>query len=577
MQNKPKPAFYIAIFLVIAGLVGLGLWRCGGSKKKKGPDIDPALVKKPDAGVAPTAEAPGGDDSLTTLKDYTFVPSAVLPEVKGTSDYKALGANKTVKFAVNVWAGWAPIVFANEGHKAKKKWKAGDGTDFQVELTLIDNPVNMRDTFAAGEVQIGWATVDMLPLLLEGLSKDSRTMPRVYQQVDWSNGGDGIVVRDAIKTMSDLRGKKVVLAENSPSHFFLLYSLLSAGVQPSEVDMVFTQDAFQAAVAFNKDKSIAGCVSWAPDIYKLSKAKGNRMLVSTLDANKLIADVWFARADFARDNPAIIEGLVRGIFDAMESLKEDANKQKVAAWMADFYSLPEADTFGMLADAHPTNVAENREFLMNQNNPTNFEQTYTSAFNLYKAIGSVTKKVDFDEVLDFTVLQKLLKDEKYAKQRDEYQINFAPTSASTVQAESPEILTKTIVIQFASNDYDIEKKVEKDVGGKLVQELYDPKIPLVLKEVGKLAGTYGAARIVIEGHTDATMKGRTDEGLVKELAQNRANSVKQGLIRMFPTLQPNQFSVAGVGWDRPFDADDPLNHAKNRRVEIKVYPAESPN
>ena len=37
----------------------------------------------------------------------------------------------------------------------------------------------------------------------------SSTQPsegRVYQQIDWSNGGDGIVVRDAVKTVSDLRG-----------------------------------------------------------------------------------------------------------------------------------------------------------------------------------------------------------------------------------------------------------------------------------------------------------------------------------------------------------------------------------
>jgi ABC-type taurine transport system substrate-binding protein len=32
------------------------------------------------------------------------------------------------------------------------------------------------------------------------------------------------------------------------------------------------------------------------------------MLVTTTTANKLIADVWFARADFAKDNPDIVEG-----------------------------------------------------------------------------------------------------------------------------------------------------------------------------------------------------------------------------------------------------------------------------
>jgi hypothetical protein len=57
-----------------------------------------------------------------------------------------------------------------------------------------------------------------------------------------------------IKTMADLRGKTVVLAQNSPSHFFVLNALINAGVQPAEVEFKFTQDAFQAAAAFNADK-----------------------------------------------------------------------------------------------------------------------------------------------------------------------------------------------------------------------------------------------------------------------------------------------------------------------------------
>ena len=70
-----------------------------------------------------------------------------------------------------------------------------DHPEFKVELILIDDPVAMRDAYAAGKVHIGWATLDMVPLFMEELKKDSRIMPRIYQQVDWSNGGDGIVVR----------------------------------------------------------------------------------------------------------------------------------------------------------------------------------------------------------------------------------------------------------------------------------------------------------------------------------------------------------------------------------------------
>src|SRR5919199_916350 len=335
-NGQPKPAFYVAVLLVVIGLVGLALWRFGAIGPGGGQGrISQDELKQMQQG----AEAPDAT-GITTVKEYNYVPAKRLPEVKGISSYKPT-ADRTVRFAINVWAGWGPIIYANNGFRPGKVWKSPGGKDFKIELVLIDDPVAMRDAYAAGNLHIGWATLDMLPLFLEGLRKDSRVMPRVYQQVDWSNGGDGIVVRDTIKTMADLRGKTVVLAQNSPSQFFVLNALINAGVQPAEVDFKYTGDAFQAAAAFNADKRIAGCVSWAPDIYNLEKVKGNHMLVNTSTANKLIADVWFARADFAKDNPDVVEGVARGIFDAMEALKQQPNKQAVAKLMAAGYSIPE--------------------------------------------------------------------------------------------------------------------------------------------------------------------------------------------------------------------------------------------
>jgi NitT/TauT family transport system substrate-binding protein len=571
-NGQPKPAFYVAVFVVVLGLVGLALWRYGalpgGSRQTTG-QISNEELKQMKGG----AEAPDSS-GITTVKEYKYVAAAKLPEVKGISTYKPM-VDRTVRFGINVWAGWSPIIFANNGFKPGKVWKSPSGKDFKLELVLIDDPIAMRDAYAAGNLHIGWATLDMVPLFLEGLRKDSRVMPRIYQQIDWSNGGDGIVVRDAIKTMSDLRGKTVVLAQNSPSHFFVLNALINAGVQPAEVDFKFTQDAFQAAAAFNGDKRIAGAVSWAPDIYNLEKVKGNHLLVTTSTANKLIADVWFSRADFAKDNPDILEGLTRGIFDAMMDLKAQDAKQKVAKLMSTGYSIPESDALGMLGDAHSTNYAENREFFLNQNNPTNFERTWTTAYFLYKKIGAVTEQTAFDQVMDFSILQKLASESKYASQKNEYDVHFAPASAGSIQGEKNEILTKTIVIHFFPNSWDLTKKVTRNTDGKDVEELYDPNVGFVVEEVGKLAGQFGAARIVIEGHTDGSMKGQVPKSLVQELSTNRANSVKEALVRKFPSLQPNQFSATGLGWDRPADASDPDNGAKNRRVEIKVYPAEA--
>jgi NitT/TauT family transport system substrate-binding protein len=569
-NGQPRPAFYVAVLLMVLGLVGLALWRYGaiGPKSQTG-QFSADELKKMQSG----AEAPDSS-GITTVKEYNYVAAARLPEVKGVSNYKPM-ADRTVRFGINVWAGWSPIILANNGFKPGKLWKSPAGKDFKVELVLIDDPIAMRDAYAAGNLHIGWATLDMVPLFLEGLRKDSRVMPRIYQQVDWSNGGDGIVVRDAIKTMADLRGKTVVLAQNSPSHFFILNALINAGVQPAEVEFKFTQDAFQAAAAFNADKRLAGVVSWAPDIYNLEKVKGNHMLVTTSTANRLIADVWFARADFAKDNPDIMEGITRGIFDAMVDLKGQDAKQKVAKLMAAGYSIPEGDALGMLGDAHSTNYAENRDFFLNQNNPTSFERTWTTAYFLYKRINAVTEQTPFDQVMDFSIIQKLGNEPKYSTQKNEYGIQFAPASAGTVQGEKDEILTKTVVIHFFPNSWDLNKKVTRNSEGKEVEELYDPNVGFVVEEIGKLAGQYGAARVVIEGHTDASMKSSVPKSLVQELSLNRANSVKEAILRKFPTLQPNQFSAAGLGWDRPADPSDPDNNAKNRRVEVKVYPAEA--
>ncbi|HEY7395107.1 MAG TPA: phosphate ABC transporter substrate-binding/OmpA family protein [Gemmatimonadaceae bacterium] len=575
MNGKPRPAFFAVMFLVVAALLYVGFSRFTGrgllGRSDSASISKDELVKMQGGPEAPDA------GSMTTVKEYSYVAGSKLPDVKGTSAYAPLVDN-TVRMALNVWAGWAPVILANNGFKPGKVWKTADGKGFKLELVLIDDPIAMRDAYASGKVHIGWATLDMIPLFVEQLRKDSRTMPRVYQQVDWSNGGDGIVCRSTVKSVADMRGKTVVLAQNSPSHFFLLNTLISGGLQPSEVEYKFTQDAFQAAAAFNADKSVACVVSWAPDIYNLAGAKGNRMLVNTQTANKLIADVWFARADFAKDHPQVVEGLARGIFEAMERLKGQDGKAQAAKLMATGYSIPEKDALGMQGDAHSTNYAENREFFLNQNNPTNFERTWNTAYFLYRKINSVAgNPVPFDQVMDFSVIQALGKDPVFANAKNEYQVNFVPTSATAVQAESNEILTKTIVIQFYPNSDDIDKKVDKVVSGKRVQEAYDPNAPFVVEEAGKLAGQFGAARIVIEGHTDASMRGTgtVTAADVQELSLRRANSVKQALIRKFPSLQPNQFTTIGKGWDSPADPGDPNNAAKNRRVEIKVYPLEA--
>lgn len=563
-ESRLKPAAWILMLLVALGLVGLGLYSGRDVLFPQGKGSDGAKISKEDlpGGQEGQAEAPDQSGGITTVSEYKYVPTERLPPVKGTANYQPLQDN-TVVLGLNVWSGWAPIFYANNGTEPNTDSLFYKKYGFKVAIKIIDSPSESINAFASGNIHATAWTLDMIPLFYEQLKADSRALPRAFLQVDWSNGGDGIVVRKNIGSVADLKGKTIALAQHSPSHYLLLNLLINAGLQPGDVDFRFTEDAFQAAAAFNADKSLAGCVSWAPDIYKLAEAPGNKLLVSTATANKLIADVMFARADFVRDNPKIIDGLARGFFDAVEELKTDANRQKAAALMGKAYGLPAAEAAAMLADAHSTNYAENKAFFLNQNNPTNFERYWETASTLYLKLGSISSAVRFDQVMDFSVIKALESVQPYASSKDEYAISFTPKGVSAINAEADEILTNVQRIHFYTNSHDL---FHKNPDGTF----YDPNANKILEDVARLAGQFGAARITIEGHTDGSMKGYVPFEAVQTLSTNRANAVKEELVKKY-NLQPNQFSVDGVGWERPIEEG---NNALNRRVEIKVFPLE---
>ena len=137
----------------------------------------------------------------------------------------------------------------------------------------------------------------------------------------------------------------------------------------------------------------------------------------------------------------------------MENLKQEGNRQKLAELMAKGYNIPAPDALNMQADAHSTNWAENYQFFINQNNPTNFERVWNQSNLLYRRDRRLrSRAVPFDQVMDPSVIQKLGQEPKYASQRDEYQIQLTPKTIGEL-AEN-EILTNTVVVKFFPNSWD---------------------------------------------------------------------------------------------------------------------------
>jgi len=124
--------------------------------------------------------------------------------------------------------------------------------------------------------------------------------------------------------------------------------------------------------------------------------------------------------------------------------------------------IPAADALSMLGDAHSTNWAENYQFFLNRNNPANFERIWKQAYMLYRRIGAISNNpVPFDQVMDFSVIQKLGTERKYAETKDEYTTSLPPKTVQQIRAENEEILTNTIVVHFFPNSAELRKKVRK--------------------------------------------------------------------------------------------------------------------
>ncbi len=278
----------ILLTIILLAVVGFGVYRwwdkIAPQSRPQTQSVDVAKLKQE---IERAKAAPADIPLLIGTNVATLVDRSGIPAVSGVSDYtKAAKDGKLiVQFPINVWPGWAPIIVANQGMEPNDQSVFYKKHGFYVRLSIVDDPVKARDLFASGQSHILWGTLDMIALFAPELVKDSRTVPVVCQQIDWSAGGDGVVSRGEIRSINDLRmtggrKKKVVLAQNSPSHYLIMSLLIDAGIDPGDIDFKWSADAPSAAKIFVTDPTFDAFVGWSPDIYNVTdKLKGSRLVV----------------------------------------------------------------------------------------------------------------------------------------------------------------------------------------------------------------------------------------------------------------------------------------------------------
>lgn len=462
------------------------------------------------------------------------------------------GSSDVINVGVVTWGGYAGGQYFNEGFNPNRNSRYKKDYGFDVNFKVLDDFDGSRKAFDNDEVDLLWCTIDAFPTEA-GVRKGN---PQIVFQADWSRGGDAIVVERGIRSVADLRGKKVAVATMTPSHSFLMWLLEAGGMTIKDVKPIYFSNAIDAAAAF-KNREVAAAVVWSPDDEDcVRKVPGAKILQNTRSATHIIADGFMAKKSFIENNRTRLQQLYEGwMKGAAEINASEGKKRKAAGILADGLNIPEADALAAINNVRLTTHGDNLDFFgLNTNyNGVNAEDLYNKTKKKYVALGK-----DFAEAANSAPSWRLVSNPTAVRGTD--------LSGKTHLAESikfnkvtkdketaPAIATKAASISFRTGEFQLDENAKR----------------IIDLEFADIARTFAGARIRIEGNTDKT--GNYANNVV--LSKKRAQAVADYL-RTTYKMDPNRFIVVGNGPDKPVCNDDtPSCLSKNRRTDFELVGA----
>ncbi len=260
-----------------------------------------------------------------------IVVLAAGPMALSTGQVRA--AAQTLHLGYSTWVGYGPLFLARD-------YRYFDEAGVNVELTNIEDPKLRFAALAAGKLDGLVTTLDTMSLYWKPNFQFQAVLG-----LDDSKGGDGIVSNAAIKSIKDLRGKRVAFNEGSVSHFFLSVLLRQNGMTEKDLRSVnMRQD--DAGAAFLGGK-VDAAVTWEPWLSRAKKAPHGHILVDSSATPGLIVDVMIIRRDVLTAHPEAVRGAIQGWYKAVDYWKKnpaDANRimaKAVGGWLKDVKTFQE--------------------------------------------------------------------------------------------------------------------------------------------------------------------------------------------------------------------------------------------
>lgn len=153
-----------------------------------------------------------------------------------------------------------------------------------------------------------------------------------------------------VKTLADLKGKKIAVATGTSSETILKLTLKKAGLTDSDVQLV-DMDASAITTAMLSGK-IDACATWSPNTHTIKKQMGDDSVELSTNADfvKELPSVtsWAINPGYYKKNKDLMLRFDKAMMKAMDYRKNDGSK--MAEWVAKQLAVDESSVKQQLKD-----------------------------------------------------------------------------------------------------------------------------------------------------------------------------------------------------------------------------------
>lgn len=313
------------------------------------------------------------------------------------------------------WGGDMVTILANGMSTRTQADSAMAKAGLDYEFILQDNFDKQLQDYLSGASPYLRCTIGMCNQALDLINKDPRTKPVVIYQLTWSRGGDTLVAKNNIMTVEQLKGKTIAIQAYGPHVDFMTTLLTQAGLKMNDVNLKWMPDLTlspNSPVEALKLDDIDASFMIISDAYGLTSGRrvgtgkndsieGARMIISTMYARRIIADVYVVRSDYFEQNKTEVKAFVQALmststqFQALMADLTNPKKLKLLEASADILlgdKTAQLDIENLYYDAQFVNKQGNADFFSNPEFPYRLDVLNKQVQDAFGAIGLIEQR-----------------------------------------------------------------------------------------------------------------------------------------------------------------------------------------